>query len=203
MENYSRVPDSIRRNENLTSTEKLFMGYLYTYQNKVVGKKIVPTGTYCFDKQTNLAYELGVNLKTITNTISSLEEKGLIFKAKKGKIDGKSQYKNRKAIIMVDDNNPLPTKEDVKVESKVVEKPIQEPLPTVEVVTPEVQDSVSKFDLKEIVNEAVKRGTISIVQADSAISLINSDGLVCISTKEKLMEYINDYNIENKEERTA
>jgi hypothetical protein len=131
MENYTRIPDSIRKNKSLSPTEKLILGYLYTYQNKLVGKKVISTGNYYYDTQAILAEELGTYLREIERALFTLKQKGLIFQTKKSLVDGKSQYKNRKAIIMVDDNNPLPTIDVPNSKPKELSKPN-------EVLTPEV-----------------------------------------------------------------
>jgi hypothetical protein len=132
MENYTRIPDSIRKNKSLSPTEKLILGYLYTYQNKLVGKKVISTGNYYYDTQAILAEELGTYLREIERALFTLKQKGLIFQTKKSLVDGKSQYKNRKAIIMVDDNNPLPTIDVPNSKPKELSKPN-------EVLTPEVE----------------------------------------------------------------
>ncbi len=172
MENYTRIPDSIRKNKSLTSTEKLILGYLYTYQNKLVGKKVISTGNYYYDTQAILAEELGTYLREIERALFTLKQKGLIFQTKKSLVDGKSQFKNRKAIIMVDDNNPLPTIDVPNSKPKQLSKPN-------EVLTPEVEyDDLDNAFL----NEPTKDELV-IIEVKSSKKIINKLLLIDILNK--------------------
>ena len=103
---FARISTEIMKDKSLSPLHKLILGFLDTYQNKPDGSS---TKMVWYNTQENLAEELGVSLKTLTDAIRVLEGKGIIFQPKKGLIDKKAQYKNRKAIILVDENNPLPT----------------------------------------------------------------------------------------------
>lgn len=146
METYTRISTRILKDKNLSPTHKLILGFLQTYQQQPDG---TPTGNYWYNTQKQLAEELGLSLKTITDAIAFLEGKGLIFQPKKSKIDNKHQYKNRKAIILVDEFNELPT-EFIKEEKspRKRKKAITETLPTPEVkdinqeeITPQIEDN--------------------------------------------------------------
>lgn len=105
-EHYTRVSDSIRRNKNLTSAQKLILGYLQSYQSTPDG---APSKKFYYDKQDKLAEELGMSLKALNVALKCLEEKKLIFKTTQRSVDKKQrQYKNRKGIIFVDEFNPYP-----------------------------------------------------------------------------------------------
>lgn len=181
------MPESIRKDKSLTSTEKLILSYLYTYQNKMVNGKETPSNNYFFDTQENLAEELGASYRTIKRSISNLIELGLIFKKKKSSVDGKAQYKNRLAIIMVDENNkleinetPTKVKEEVIVEQVVVESEYND-MPT--------------NKLKDMIKSALDKGWITIIQSNNLGHLVDSE---YISSEEVLRYEINDYYEENE-----
>lgn len=100
MKTFLKIDSTLLANVNYTPTEKLFIAYLQSYQND---------NKYCFDTQEELSKVFGICLRNIKYLIKDLRERGIIFMVPKSQIDHKSQYKNRKAIILVDDNNPLPT----------------------------------------------------------------------------------------------
>jgi len=162
MENYKRIPDSILKNKELADSEKLLLAYLYTYQYTVVDSKVIITNNFCFETQENLADELGTTLRTLQRTIQSLKEKGLIFQTKKGSVDGKRQFKNRKAIIMVDEFNKLPittVKEPVKVSTPEV----VESAPEVKITT-NTKKMTNKLQLKDILKPYFDDGRINTGQ---------------------------------------
>ena len=112
MENYIRIPESVLQNEELTIQEKFFLGKLHTYQMTVDGN---PTGNYCFDTQENIAKEIGMSVITFKRMLKTLTKNGYIFLEKKRDVVGGKQYKNRKAIVMVDKFNPNPIKETIQL----------------------------------------------------------------------------------------
>ena len=157
MENFTRVSDSIRMNKSLTASEKLFIGYLQTYQLSPDG---TPTNNYCFLKQEELAEELGESLSTIKRMIISLSSKGIIFQSAARNYNKSGyQFKNRKATIFVDKYNVLPTELEV---AKEAPKSIK---PKVEVVVPE--------PIKEVVR--IKELTIEDELEDRALPLVIQD----------------------------
>lgn len=157
MENFTRVSDSIRTNKSLTASEKLFIGYLQTYQLSPDG---TPTNNYCFLKQEELAEELGESLSTIKRMIISLSSKGIIFQSAARNYNKSGyQFKNRKATILVDEYNPLPTELEVpKKEPKKVS-------PKVEVVVPEPVKEVAAIKQLTIEDELEDRGLPLVIEA--------------------------------------
>lgn len=129
IESYTRIPDSIMFSTKLSPTEKIILGYLYTYQVKIVGGELKSSGKYCLDTEVNLAERLNIPTSTFKVYIKMLIDKKLIFKKKKGAVDGKPQYKNRMVIIMVDEFNPLPTPDVPKSEPKEVTIPTKVDVP--------------------------------------------------------------------------
>jgi biotin operon repressor len=119
---YTRITEKLRKNKNLTPLHKLLIGFLNTYQSNPDG---TPTNKFYYDKQDNLAEELGVSVRTIKTAIQFLEDKGIIFQPQKSTIDGRPQYKNRKAIILVDKNNPLPSTDNKTLEKETSIEPTQ------------------------------------------------------------------------------
>jgi len=194
MENYTRLPDSIRKNKSLTSTEKIILGYLYTYQYKLVGKKLISTGSYCLETQDNLADEIGLLVLTLKRTLITLKEKGLIFNQKKGSIDGKSQYKNRLATIMVDEFNPLPTEIEIKI-PKNVSKKISTPTEVLSPVTIKTKSIASKVLLKEILTNSYDSGDINRSQEVDLITMIDNDKFLYVCD---LMLIINENKTYNE-----
>ena len=83
---YTRISTEIMKDKTLSPTHKLILGYLQTYQQKPDG---TPTGNYWYNTQKQLAEELGLSLKTITDAIAFLEGKGLMFQPKKSTIYNK------------------------------------------------------------------------------------------------------------------
>lgn len=129
MENYKRTPNSIDKNKSLSFGEKSLLAYIHTYQNKVIGGKEVPSGKYCFDTQDTIANNLGTTRVTINRLVKSLTKKGLIYTVPKSEIDGKPQYKDRLAYIMINENNPPPTKVESKevIQDEIIEEVVEEP----------------------------------------------------------------------------
>jgi hypothetical protein len=119
---FTRINENLRKDTTITPLHKLIIGFLETYQSNPDGTQ---TKKYFYNSQEFLAIELGVSLRTLKTGIQVLEEKGIIYQTQKSKIDNRPQYKNRKAIILVDSNNPLPLKEtsqpiqEVQYEKKV------------------------------------------------------------------------------------
>jgi len=90
---------------------------------------------FFYDTQENLSKILGISLPTLKRDIKYLLELGIIFFKTKSDIDGKRQYKNRKAIIFVDEKNPLPKKIESAIaapaaEPEAISAPIENNLKT-------------------------------------------------------------------------
>lgn len=120
---YTRITEKLRKNKDLTPLHKLLIGFLNTYQTNPDGTS---TKKYFYDTQENLAEELGVSVRTIKSAIQFLEEKEIIYQTQKSKIDKRPQYKNRKAIILVDQHNKLPSTENKSKEVTISTQPISE-----------------------------------------------------------------------------
>lgn len=147
---YTRITEKLRQNKELTPLHKLLIGFLNTYQSNPDGSS---TKKFYYDTQETLAEELGVSTRTIKTAIQFLEDKSIIFQPQKSEIDGRPQYKNRKAIILVDKNNPLPSTKKQALEPKIISKPIPE-VQKEEIVS-EIEDNQPNTieELKELIND--------------------------------------------------
>jgi len=85
--------------EDITLPQAVLLSYLEQYQSN---------GKYCYEGESKLAELLKTSLSTLKRSIKDLEEKELIFKSQDRKY--LIAYQNKKAIILVDENNPLPEK---------------------------------------------------------------------------------------------
>jgi hypothetical protein len=189
MENFTRVSDSIRMNKSLTASEKLFIGYLQTYQLSPDG---TPTNNYCFLKQEELAEELGESLSTIKRMIISLSSKGIIFQSAARNYNKSGyQFKNRKATIFVDEYNPLPT------ELEVPKKEPKKVLKKAEVVTPEIKEEAlqsmfgaQKSILEEIEESLEEDYDDEVTNYSNVLLTLNNQ--VPVSIPMEMVEYYNE-----------
>jgi len=78
--------------------EKVLVSYLQGWQssNKV-----------CFETQEEISTKLGISIRTLKRTIQLLKEKRIIFTSNDRKY--LIPFNNRKALVLVDANNPYPT----------------------------------------------------------------------------------------------
>jgi DNA-binding Lrp family transcriptional regulator len=104
--------NDILSNKKLNSNEKLLIFYLKSFQdnNKV-----------CFQTQNDIADILGLSPKTLEKVIYSLKKQELIFTSNDRKY--LTPFNNRKAIILVDENNPLPSTEEEP--NAITDEPIE------------------------------------------------------------------------------
>jgi hypothetical protein len=137
MENYTRIPDSIRKDKTLSPLHKMIIGYLSTYQTKPDGTS---TNLVYFNTQEKLAEELGTPIRTLKTAIEFLELKQIIYQPKKGDMDGKRYYKNRKAIVLVDEFHKLP------IEFKILEEAAEVTISTQEIPEVQVEENVSEIE---------------------------------------------------------
>lgn len=114
-EDFLQITYSLLKDKTLSTSQKILISYLKSFQRT--------KGEYCYDTQENIANDLGFALITIKKDIKELTEKNIIFLEKKRDLIGGKQYKNRKAIILVDDNNPLPTKDEAPQADSIKPEP--------------------------------------------------------------------------------
>jgi biotin operon repressor len=173
---YTRITEKLRKNKDLTPLHKLLIGFLNTYQSNPDGTS---TKKYFYDTQENLAEELGVSVRTIKTAIQFLEDKGIIYQTQKSKIDKRPQYKNRKAIILVDKNNPLPSTENKAVEETISTEAISEV--QVEVIVPQIKEKSTNEKLLEFKTkwEKNRKGFdyIELCKFDDKFSLTHNPSL--------------------------
>lgn len=120
METFLKLDYQLLNNKNLSLNQKIIIAFLQSFQ--AVNK-------YCFHTQMEMSEKLGIPIATLKREIKFLLENNVIFKEPKSLKDGKRQYKNRKSLIFIDENN----------QPKIVVTPIiKETLPSVTsvIITP-------------------------------------------------------------------
>lgn len=103
---FTRINEVIRRNKEITSSQKLLIGYLNDYQLN---------GLTCYQTAEELAYELGISVSSINRDVTKLVAKGLVKRGSFSEmgVDGKKQYKNRKATVYIGDKNLIAEPNDI------------------------------------------------------------------------------------------
>lgn len=97
---FMKLDFELLKRTDLTIEEKLIISYLKSFQtnNKV-----------CYQTQEDISTTLGLSLRTLKRKIKELQLKKIIFLSNDRKY--LIPFQNRKAIILVDNNNPLPIAE--------------------------------------------------------------------------------------------
>jgi len=109
---FIKISTELRRRTDLSSTEKMILGYLLSYQSN---------NLVCYQTEDEISIELGLSLSTLKRSIVNLIQLGIIIKEKASKYTGKRQYKNRKAIIVVSDDNTAAPIETIQSEEKAAQ----------------------------------------------------------------------------------
>lgn len=181
MTQYYTLNPEILKLEGLSLLEKNLLCIFKGYQDHEL---------YCFETQKELAKLFNVSNRYIEVAIKNLKNKNLIFLVKKSKIQG-HQFKNRKAIIMVDKNNPLPKTEEEMIklndikevkERQRANKPTQEKVemkPTIK-TEKKITIKLPKYQLKNICEELY----LSYQQTQYINKKIESEE---ITTKEEIL----------------
>ena len=187
--------DSLR-GLGLNLTEKVLISYLKGWQSQ---------DKVCYERNVDIAEYLEVDESTLRRTIKKLVDKGIVFYTRSYKTHHSI---NRKAIVYVDTNNPLPIKEvnqpEVKIKKVIVPEVIDEivaevaPIETTTVVIPNKQPSVSdieKGDMRKFVTD--NRYNILGIHKDELKSLIRRGKITLDEIKEK---YYVDHSTNSGEE---
>ena len=106
--------------EGYTLFQAAILSYLKSFQEQ---------NKYCYQFQKDIAEKLGIPFGTLKKDIKFLSDKKLIFTSQDKKYLN-AGFNNRKALILVDDNNPLPTAESIKLIAEQVE--VTKDIPTIE-----------------------------------------------------------------------
>lgn len=107
-EKFMKVNYNIASDNTLSWNEKAIIIFLKSYQDN---------GNYYYGSQEEMSVILGIkHLKTLKNNLKSLKEKNLIFISTDIEINGKKfkAFNNKKVIVLVDKNNPLPSSNEEK-----------------------------------------------------------------------------------------
>jgi transposase len=98
--------------------EATIISYLKSFQEQ---------NKYCYQSKSEIAKLFKVSHSTINRSLQKLIKKGIVFTSQDKKYL-KAKFNNRKAIILVDDKNPLPIVEAVAGQTKTTKE-----VPTVEI----------------------------------------------------------------------
>ena len=101
--NYVKLDYQYLEREDITLLQAVILSYLQSYQN---------ASKYCFEGMSQLAVKFNTPYGTFRKAVKKLMDMELVFKSNDKKY--LTPYGNRKVLILVDDNNPLPTKKPVR-----------------------------------------------------------------------------------------
>jgi predicted transcriptional regulator len=125
---FIKISTELRRRTDLSSTEKMILGYLLSYQSNNLA---------CYQTEDEISIELGLSLRTLKRSIVNLIQLNIIIKEKASKYTGKRQYKNRKAIIVVSADNTVTPIETIQPEEKA----------------PQIEENVNLNELKQLLDD--------------------------------------------------
>jgi biotin operon repressor len=108
METFIKLNKELLKRKDITSTQKLIISFLQSYQIN---------NNYWYSGEADLSEELGISKSTLKENIKSLEKKKIIFKSE-DKNYIQHRFNQRKAIVLVDSNNPYPTDNTPNITSK-------------------------------------------------------------------------------------
>ena len=202
---------NLLRGNGLNLNENVFISYLIGWQTQ---DKI------CYETQSQIAEYLDIPIATFKRMIKKLINKEVIFVSQDRKY--LIPFNNRKAIIYVDSNNPLPTKVNTPAESEikikkvivpevikeiVAEKPVDDsPNEESIEVTEEIKQQVGpttedKAEMRKFV--ANNRYNILGIHKDELKSLIRRGKITLDEIKEKYYVDHNKTNVETNVEVTV
>ena len=187
---FYKLNKDLLKNTAYTIYERLLMMYLTSYQVHDL---------ICYEKNTDIAINLGISKNTLSRAIKGLVDKKIIFTTNKYKTHHSN---NRKVIVLVDGNNPLPTKDETKQEVKKdkvkqpkVKKKIVAEKSAVEVIPPSEQLKESLEEFKKTM-ESYKPDVNPLKKyiSDNADSIIKGYSFVDLNAM------VRDYEINTMEE---
>jgi len=175
MENFIKLDYELLKRADINIEEKLIIAYIQRWQK---------SNKYCYETQEEISEILGIKLTTFKDRLKSLKNKKIIFTSNDRKY--LIPFNNRKAIILVDEENPYPIENIVSNEIKIdeiIDTPIQ--------VEIESQIEENIYNLEDEINlyEFIPKyyeGT-SKEQSDSSMYLIDRIGS-SVTIKELLLE---------------
>ena len=110
---FMKLDFELLKRTDLTIEEKLIISYLKSYQIN---------GKVCYQTQEDISITLGLTTIMLKRKIKELQLKKIIFLSNDRKY--LIPFQNRKAIILVDNNNPLPiaeTKSDKELDTNSID----------------------------------------------------------------------------------
>jgi hypothetical protein len=151
-ESFLKIDYKLLSNTAHTLSQRILIAYIKGWQ---VDDK------YCIQTQEDIADKLGMSVRTIKDNLVALEAEDVLYVTPAKKVTNKNQYKNRKAIVLIDDKNPAPTK-TAKVHENALPLPSHVVAPVQETATPiqetvTVKEESSKWlDLRARYNDEMK-----------------------------------------------
>lgn len=180
MKTFIKLDNELLANTGYTLTQKVIISKIKGFQDNDM---------YCFETQENLSIQLCIPLRTLKRDIKTLCDNGIIFKEKKSLKDNKHQFKNRKVIVFVDDNNPLPIKE-----AKIA-KPIVQHEAKPQIVEPTI-DNDTKLALRTYLES--KRNELPKYLFVDLTNQIESETVITISKIDGIIKSMQDYDERSK-----
>jgi len=100
MKNYLKIEEELLQNKSLSFLQVGILSYLKRFQSN---------GNYCFQSKKYISQYFNTTESTLKREIKKLQDMKLIFSSNDKKY--LIPFNNRKALVLVDDNNPFPTTE--------------------------------------------------------------------------------------------
>lgn len=133
--------------DGYSTNQVLIICYLKSFQ---------ATNKFCRQNQKDIAKLFGIPFSTFKKELKILLDKGIIFTSNNKKYI--KAFSNRKALILVDDKNPLPTIEESTI-------------PTAEVFTGQTQSTQVVSVVEKVIKDLPQAKEIIIPQLESKFQL--------------------------------
>jgi hypothetical protein len=112
MKKYLKIDEELLENKSLSFLQVGVLSYLKNYQSN---------GKYCYQSKKYIANYFNTTESTLKREIKKLQDMELLFSSNDKKY--LIPFNNRKALVLVDENNPFPNTE---ISSNEVSTPIKE-----------------------------------------------------------------------------
>ena len=213
METFIKLEKELLKRKDITSTQKLIISYLQSHQTNKL---------YWFAGEPKLSEELGLSLPTLKDNIKTLEKKKIIFKSEDKK-HIQHRYNKRKAIVLVDKDNPYPTSNELSQQSNTnipqeeikplksnnneIEKQVEMKAEELDKLLTERQNGDYSSTKEVIVDyETTLMGDISLIKIDDDLVVFYNEQVIedtkwVYKYMKKKNEYTANKNLREKKER--
>lgn len=152
MKNFIKLNTNLLSRKDINSNGKLLIAYLNSFQS---------SNLICHQTKKELSEAIGIPLGTLKDLITKLKSLDIIFSTPMKSYSNKRQFKNRKAMILVDENHPLPITSSIITERKVRQRILEQEIKLIlkikkmneEKELPNEEDVAERTISKEIVKE--------------------------------------------------